>query len=148
MRARTSSRNCVCAYLIAMSVISLVGCREPRTDVERALRDLAPQGGTGEKAYFYQTGELKERVQWASYQLVSRDVFDKSGTLVHSQVFDDRISLAVELDETGAIELIAETQNHDFHGTVIRLENECVTRTERWSNGHLITSADRAQSRE
>jgi antitoxin component YwqK of YwqJK toxin-antitoxin module len=84
--------------------------------VATAIKKLAPEGGSGPKRYYYQSGQLKEVAHWKDYEVTRIDYYSLSGKCIYSASMHDGNGLAIALNDEGVITDIWQTKNYIREG--------------------------------
>ena len=134
------------AYSIATVIIllpSMSGCEYPtdspdRKQLRRAIKQLAPEGGSGVKRYHYTTGKLKEAVFWDGYEIGKIEYYDRNGRRLYTAIPNGRYSLVMSLDDDGRITEICQTKDFIKDGHCFVFEDESLTKIEILDYGGVV----------
>lgn len=128
------------AFLIAGMLAILCGCGSSKSESEQemiqdSVRQLAPEGGTGVKRYYYESGELKEEAYWRN-QEVSKIVYHgKSARILFVYMPHEKRALDISLNEDGEIAEIFQLANFAKDGYCFSLENGVIRKIQRFKPG-------------
>ncbi len=124
--------------LIVALLMLWSGCA-PQNEIRDALKQLAPDGGSGIKRYFYETGELKEEDHWKDYEIVRVVYFGKDGRELFTCVPDHRSVLLITLNENGEITQIYEATDFVKDGRCFVIVDGALQKIQTWQNGKVIS---------
>ena len=126
--------------LIVGLLLQFYGCDSPTGEsVKDAIKQLAPEGGSGVKRYYYESGELKEETHWKQYEVVKIVYYLKMGEPFFTCVPNEKRTLQVTLNDNG--EITEAFQSIDFikDGHCLVFENGVVRRVQRLKHGEVIS---------
>lgn len=109
------------SVLVFLMSLGATGCQ---SDIERAMREIAPPGGTGVKQYTYESGELKLEQHWSRYRITRSRFFRKSGETIADIPRKEGPSIWLELDEDGALMKISQIEDYEKKGLTVEFEND------------------------
>jgi hypothetical protein len=136
------------AFFVAVSIAAILLVyrkgenSEDAQAVAEAIRQLAPEGGTGTKSYLYESGALKEVAHWQNFGVAKIDYYQPSGRHIYTAVLENGGGLLISLDENGEITEIYQTKNYVYDGARFTLRNGAVSRIVRIESDEVVSEVD------
>jgi hypothetical protein len=138
-----SSLVAACCGFLAGLAFSFIFIRQgdnvPAPEITEAIRQLAPDGGSGLKNYYYSSGALKQQDHWENYNVVQTDYYHPTGRLLYTAHLQDGGGLLMSLNENGTITEIFETKHYVIEGARFIFNNGCLSRIVRVYNEDTVS---------
>ena len=78
-----------------------VACPNGKSHRREAIKQIAPQGGSGVKRYVYSSGGVREQVFWSKYEVDKIEYYDRNGVLLYRALPKGRHALLMSVGDDG-----------------------------------------------
>ena len=130
--------------LLILLILTGTGCAKPAPPTEgklvlESLRQIAPEGGSGVKAYNYDTGGLREKVFWDRFHVTKIEYYTREQVLLYTALVNDPQPLLLSLDDAGLIQEVFQVKDFIKHGYCFVFCEGRLKTVQGFSHGNMIS---------
>lgn len=117
----------VFSVFLCITLLTIASCKEQSSQIDelaeirRAIAQIAPKGGDGQKDYFYDDGALKESVIWENSLPIEFRYYDKAGKLIYQLKPQSSVAVQISLYESGKVKEIFQSKEFVKNGPCFKL---------------------------